>query len=528
MQSVGVLARKWNGFRRSVLALAGAACVAGLSACGGGGTEPSAADGGMASVASVQRSTVIEGQYIITLRDEQVSDVPQAIQDLVNVRSNQVLGTFNSALKGFVVQIPASVAQQLRLHPDVLSVEPDREVQVAALQTQNNAPYWLDRIDQFALPLSNTYEFEDTETGVGVRAYIVDTGIRATHQELGGRVLTGFSLINDGRGTDDCNGHGTHVSALTGGNTRGVARGVTLVPVRVFDCGGEAVWSQVIQGLDWIRDNAVTPAVVTMSIIGPASNALDAAVRSLIEAGLTVVVAAGNNNVDACGSSPSRIAEAITVGASTRNDNRASYSNFGACLDLFAPGDQIESADHLSDTALRVRSGTSQAVPLVAGVAANVLQRSPTSSPAAIANHLRMTASLGRLDANALGINSPNLLLFSRGQGTPVEPPARQVVVGSIVPTPIELGGDTWALQTQLTAVDLADDSPVERANISVFFSLGDSGTCTTDSTGSCTLISDNMDRYTTSTVVHVSAVSGPFTYRREFNRVQSLRVFRR
>jgi aqualysin 1 len=532
MKTVGMLGLEWAGFRRTTVAVLCSACVGLLAACGGGGESSvgasAAGDGGVASVASVQPSTLIEGQYIVTLRDQQVSDVPQAIKDLINVRSNQVLGTFNSALKGFVVQIPASVAEQLRLHPDVLSVEQDREVQVASVQTQNNAPYWLDRIDQFALPLNNQYQFEDTETGVGVRAYIVDTGIRATHQELGGRVISGFSVINDGRGTDDCNGHGTHVSALTGGNTRGVARGVTLVPVRVFDCTGSASWSTVIQGLDWVRGNAVRPAVVSMSLTGPASDALDASIRSLIGAGLTVVVAAGNDNTDACGFSPSRVTEAIAVGASTLIDNRASYSNFGACLDLFAPGHQIESADHLSDTAVRSRSGTSQAVPLVAGVAANLLQRAPTASPAAVANFLRISASLGRLNADSIGLNSPNLLLFSRGQGIPVEPPPRQVVVGGMTNSPLELGAGVWVLQTQLTVVDLADDSPVESANISVDFSLGAPSTCTTDATGSCTVVSDNMDGYTTSTVVQVGTVSGSFTYRREFNRVSSQRVFRR
>jgi subtilisin family serine protease len=524
-----MLGLEWAGFRRTTVAVLCSACVGLLAACGGGGSDPSAGvagDGGVASVASVQPSTVIEGQYIVTLRDQQVSDVPQAIKDLINVRSNQVLGTFNSALKGFVVQIPASVAEQLRLHPDVLSVEQDREVQVASLQTQDNAPYWLDRIDQFALPLNNQYQFEGTETGVGVRAYIVDTGIRATHQEFGGRVVAGFSVINDGRGTDDCNGHGTHVGALTSGATRGVARGATLVPVRVFDCSGNGAWSDVIQGLDWIRDNAVTPAVVTVSISGSSSDALDAAIRSLISAGLTVVVAGGNNNSNSCNFSPSRITEAISVGASTRNDNRASYSNFGACLDLFAPGDQIESADHLSNTAVRSRSGTSQAVPLVAGVAANLLQRAPTASPAAVANFLRVTASLDRL--GAVGANSPNLLLFSRGQGTPFEPAPQEVSIGSIVGTPVDLGAD-WALETRVTAFDLSDNSPAAGVTVTVFFSLGDFGRCTTQLDGGCSVVSNNMDRYTTSTVVHIAEASGPLvTYRREFNTVSSQRVFRR
>ena len=537
MKSVERFWRASPVLRRTVVGAVCGACVGLLSACGGGGDQPSSAavagsvgaaqaDAGLASVASVQPSAPIEGQYIVTLREDRVDSVRTAIEELLNVRSEQVVGMFNNALKGFVVTMPASAAELLSQHPDVLSVEQDREVQVASLQTQSNAPYWLDRIDQFALPLNNQYQFESTETGTGVRAYIVDTGIRATHQELSGRVLSGFSVINDGRGTNDCNGHGTHISALTGGNTRGVARGVSFVPVRVFDCSGNGSWSEVIQGLDWIRTNAVTPAVVTVSIRGSASDALDTAIRSLITAGLTVVVAAGNDNVDACGFSPSRVTEAITVGASTRNDNRASYSNFGACLDLFAPGDQIESADHLSDTSVRTLSGTSQAVPLVAGVAANVLQRSPTSSPAAVANFLRVTASLDRL--GAVGANSPNLLLFSRGEGMPFEPAPQEVSIGSITNTPIDLG-DAWAVETEVTAFDLSNNAPAPGVTVTVIFSLGDFGRCTTQLNGACSVISDNMDRYTTSTVAAIAAASGPLvTYRREFNRVNSQRVYRR
>lgn len=498
-----------------------------LSACGGGGDalESAAVSGenGLASVASVQPSEAVTGQYIITLRDESTDDVGAAIQQLLNIRSDQVLSMFDRALKGFVVKLPASAAELLRQHPDVASVELDRLVQVASVQTQDNAPYWLDRIDQFVLPLSNQYQFE--ETGVGVRAYVVDTGIRASHQQFGTRVLSGFSVINDGRGTDDCNGHGTHVAALVGGETLGVAKGVSLVPVRVFDCSGNGLWSDVIQGLDWVRDNAVKPAVVGVSISGAGSAALDSAIRSLITEGITVVVAAGNNNANACDFSPARVTEAITVGASGRSDGRASFSNFGSCLDIFAPGDQIESADSASNTSLRTRSGTSQAVPLVAGVAANLLERSPNSSPAAVANFVRITGSLDRL--SSVGASSPNLLLFSRGVGEPIEPAAMEVSIGSITGTALDLG-DEWAVETRVTAFDLSDSSPAAGVTVTVMFSLGDFARCTTQLDGGCSVVSDNLDLLTTSTVAHIATASGPLvTYRREFNTVSSRRVFR-
>jgi subtilisin family serine protease len=500
--------------------------VGALSACGGGDSvEPIALAGenGLASVASVQPSEEVSGQYIITLRDENTDDVKAVIQELLNIRSDQVLALFDRAIKGFVVKLPASAAELLRQHPDVASVELDRFVQVASLQTQESAPYWLDRIDQFVLPLNNQYQFE--ETGTGVRAYVVDTGIRPTHREFGNRVLSGFSVIEDGRGTNDCNGHGTHVAALLGGETLGVAKNVSLVPVRVFDCSGNGLWSDVIEGLDWVRDNAVKPAVVGVSISGAGSNALDTAIRSLITEGITVVVAAGNNNTNACDFSPARVTEAITVGASGRSDGRASFSNFGSCLDIFAPGDQVESADSTSDTSVRTRSGTSQAVPLVAGVVANVLERSPDSSPAAVSSFVRITGSLDRL--TGIGANSPNLLLFSRGVGEPVEPAAMEVSVGSITGTAIDLGNE-WAVETRVTAFDRSDNSPAAGVTVTVMFSLGDFARCTTQLDGACSVVSDNMDRFTTSTVAHIATASGPLvTYRREFNTMSSRRIFR-
>lgn len=502
-----------------------ALALASVAACGGGEGDAvtAPAESAMAAVASVQPAQLIEGQYIVTLRDDQVDDVSQAIQELLNIRQEQVLNAFDSALKGFVVRMPASAAELLRRHPHVLSVEQDREVHVASLQTQTGAPYWLDRIDQLSLPLNNTYQYE--ETGAGVRAYVVDTGVRPTHQEITGRVEPGFSLVNDGLNSADCNGHGTHVSALLGGTTRGVAKGVTIVPVRVFNCTGSGSWSDVITGLDWVRANVQQPAVVTVAISGSASTAMDSAVSSLVNQGVSVVVAAGNNNSNACDYSPARVAQAITVGATTVTDSRASFSNFGSCLDVFAPGDQITSAHFDSDTAVFTRSGTSQAVPLVAGVAATVLERSPSSSPAAIASYVRMTASLDRV--TSAGTGSPNLLLFSQGQGNPVEPAAQAVAIDNITGTVIDLV-DGWALETRVTAYDVSTNQPAPGVTVTVIFSLGDFARCTTQQDGGCSVVSANMDGYTTSTVAAIAAASGTqVEYRRELNRVHHRRFFR-
>lgn len=527
MQPVGTHSRRGLSPHRTVALVTCALALAGLTACGGGDGEAAPAMGigepALAAVASVQPAQMIDQQYIVTLRDEHVDDVEQSIQALLNIRHEQVLTAFDSALKGFVVRMPASAAELLRGHPHVLSVEQDRHVQVASLQTQSSAPYWLDRIDQVALPLNTTYQYE--QTGSGVRAYVVDTGIRPTHQEINGRVLSGFSIVSDGLGTGDCNGHGTHVSALLGGVTRGVAKDVSLVPVRVFNCTGRGSWSDVIAGLDWVRANLQQPAVVTVAISSDASTAMDSAVSSLVNEGVSVVVAAGNNSRDACEYSPARAPQAITVGATSVNDSRANFSNFGACLDLFAPGDQITSAHFDSDTALFTRSGTSQAVPLVAGVIANLLERAPSSSPAAVASFLRMTASLDRI-TNA-GAASPNLLLFGLGQGDPVEPAAQAVAIDTLTSTVIDLG-EAWALETRVTAFDVSTNQPASGVTVTVIFSLGDFHRCTTQLDGGCSVVSANMDNYTTSTVAAIATASGPqVEYRRELNRVHHRRFFR-
>lgn len=319
---------------------------------------------------------------------------------------------YTNVFSGFAVSLPAAAAAGLERNPKVLFVEEDSEV--TASDAQSPAPSWgLDRIDQRALPLSNSFSYSAAGNGAGVRAYIVDSGLLSSHVDFTGRVDTGFSAIADlVNTTEDCNGHGTHVSGTVAGTTYGVAKQATIVPVRVLNCQGAGSTSGVIAGLDWvIADHVSGPAVANMSLGGKPSRALDAAVARVVDDGVTVAVAAGNEHANACMSSPARVAQAITVGATNESDSRAPYSNFGQCVDLFAPGSYITSDWNTSSTATSMISGTSMATPHVAGAAAVLLSRTPTLTPAQVSSALSSTATVGVI--TSVGRGSPNLLLFA-------------------------------------------------------------------------------------------------------------------
>lgn len=328
--------------------------------------------------------------------------------ELLKNSEGQVKRQFSAIFNGVVVNAPLSKMQALANNPNVLVVEDDLEVTSTAIQSP--APWGLDRIDQSALPLNSSFDDAD-QAGLNSYSFVVDTGIDATNSDFGGRVVSGFTAVADGRGSTDCNGHGTHVAGIIGGNQYGVAKKTTLIPVRVLDCTGSGTYSSVIAGLDWIAANyrPGDAAVVNMSLGGPASSTLDGAIRNLITKGITVVVAAGNSNADACNYSPSRVLDAITVGATEFSDSRASYSNYGSCLDIFAPGSAITST-WIGVNSTNTISGTSMASPSVAGVIARFLSNNPTLTPAQVATSLKNSATKNVV-VNP-GANSLNQLVY--------------------------------------------------------------------------------------------------------------------
>ena len=365
-----------------------------------------------ASPGLLKGTNPIPNQYIVVFKDDAVRVVANNIGAFADGLALQyqatVDATWSHALKGMAAYMHPKQAEAMAKDPRVAWIEEDNLIQLDA--TQTGATWGLDRIDQRSLPLNGTYTY--TTAGLGVTAYVIDSGIRITHQQFGGRASSGFTAIDDGNGSNDCHGHGTHVAGTIAGTTYGVAKNAKLVAVRVLNCYGSGYSSGVISGIDWVTANKHLPAVANMSLGGSYSAALNAAVTNSSNAGITYAVAAGNDyGADACGLSPASTPAAITVGATDNSDSRASYSNIGTCLDIFAPGSNVTSAWMTSDTATNTISGTSMATPHVAGAIAILLGTRPAATPVQVALALAQSATPGKVADPGTG--SPNKLLYS-------------------------------------------------------------------------------------------------------------------
>lgn len=411
---------------------------------------------------SAQAEPAVDGHYIVVLKaDGARQSSADAAAALTARHGGKVERTYSAALHGFAAAMTDRQARRLAADPAVAYVEPDQVVHLTT--DQLNPPSWgTDRVDQRALPLDSKYTYSTTASNV--TAYVIDSGITITHSDFGGRAVHGRDTVDNDNDSSDCTGHGTHVAGTVGGAKYGIAKGVKLVGVKVFGCSSGSTNSIIIAGIDWVTANAVKPAVANLSLGGSKTQAMNDAVQRLIDSGVTAVVSAGNSNQDACGNSPASLPTAITVGASNINDARWQHSNWGTCLDLFAPGQDIVSAKWGTTSDSFSTSGTSMAAPQVAGAAALHLSANPSAT-----NQQVRDALVGATTPNVLtsiGTGSPNKLLYVGSGGTTPPPTDCQTVTntddlaipdaGAAVTSPITVSGCSGtASSTSKVAVDI-------------------------------------------------------------------------
>lgn len=417
-----------------------------LAACSDSTTSVTAPESEFAAGSAVAAASSNAAVDVIVTFDDSERDPSGRARALMNQLNGSTKHTYQHALKGFAARMSPQAVAQLERVKGIKRIEADGVAQVDGTITARS--WGQDRLDQRVLPLNQTYTF--ATSGTGVRVYILDTGINGNHQEFTGRMLPGFSGFGDNN-TADCHGHGTHVAGTAAGATAGVAPGAFVVPVRVASCTGSVSWSTAIAGLDWIiaqkNANKSVPMVANMSLGGGLSSSLNDAVTRTVQAGIVMAVSAGNSNVDACTQSPAAAPNALTVGGTDNTDTKASWSNWGSCVDIFAPGASINSAAWSSNTGYSLKSGTSMASPHVAGVAALILSSYPTYTPNQVRSAMIDGGTLNVV--KSAGTNSPNVLLSNLFSATTT--PADTAVTAPPPPPPAPVAAPTLSISRQVS-----------------------------------------------------------------------------